>query len=61
MVFASSDLDEVLVLADRVLVLRKGEVGADIPLEARPGLDRAALLQLITGLSREADQVEVRA
>jgi ribose transport system ATP-binding protein len=59
-VFASSDLDEVLVLADRVLVLRKGEVGADITLNERPGLDRAALLQLITGLSREADEVEVR-
>jgi ABC-type sugar transport system ATPase subunit len=54
-VFASSDLDEVLVLADRVLVLRKGEVGAELVLEQCPGLDRAALLALITGLSREPE------
>lgn len=60
-VFASSDLDEVLVLADRVLILRRGEVAADIVLEERPELERADLLELMTGLSREADHQEVGA
>ncbi len=52
-VFATSDLDEALVLADRILVLRKGEIGTEVVVDDRLDLDRAALLALVTGLSRD--------
>ena len=54
LLLATSDLDEALVLADRILVLRKGEIATEIVVDERPDLDRPALLALVTGLSREA-------
>jgi ribose transport system ATP-binding protein len=45
-VVASSDVDELLAVADRLLVLRSGEVAASVPTE---GLDEADVLNLISG------------
>ncbi len=45
-VYASSDIDEVLALADRVLVMREGEVVADV---MATEVTRQAVLALATG------------
>ena len=47
-IFISHRLDEVLTLADRVVVLRNGKVVADEP---RAGLDHDRLVELLTGAS----------
>ena len=47
-IFISHRLDEVLSLADRVVVLRNGQVVADEP---REGLDHDRLVELLTGAS----------
>jgi ABC-type sugar transport system ATPase subunit len=51
LLFGSSDLDEVLVLANRVLVLRKGELAEELDLTTGEVSDRHELLALVTGLS----------
>lgn len=52
-VFISHRLDEVLDIADRVVVLRDGRTVADVPVE---GLDHDALVEFVTGASaREAE------
>ena len=45
-IYASSDIDEVLGLADRVLVMRDGKIVAELSGDA---LDRAAVLEYATG------------
>jgi ABC-type sugar transport system ATPase subunit len=54
--FATSDLDEALIMADRILVMRRGEVGAELVIEEMPELDRGGLLALVTGLSTEGQE-----
>lgn len=60
LLLATSDLDEALVIADRILVMRRGEIGAELVVDEMPQLDRGALLALLTGLSTEP-QEEVQA
>ena len=50
MIFVSHRLDEVLDLADRVVVLRDGQLVADTPVA---GLDHAELVRLIVGAALE--------
>ena len=50
MIFVSHRLDEVLDLADRVVVLRDGRLVADTPVA---GLDHDELVRLIVGAALE--------
>ena len=52
-IFISHRLDEVLELADRIVVLRDGKKVAD---EARSGIDHERLVELVTGV--EAGEAE---
>ena len=52
-VFISHRLDEVLALADRVVVLRNGQVVADEP---RAGLDHDRLVELLLGATLHAGE-----
>ncbi|THG30092.1 sugar ABC transporter ATP-binding protein [Naasia lichenicola] len=56
-VFISHRLDEVLEIADRVVVLRDGRVVADV---AGAGLDHDALVEFVTGASAEESVAPVR-
>jgi ribose transport system ATP-binding protein len=58
---ASSDLDEVLVLADRVLVFRKGEVTHELHTPDVEAIDRTRLLACATGLGVPLGQDTLRA
>jgi ribose transport system ATP-binding protein len=58
---ASSDLDEVLVLADRVLVFRKGEVTHELHAPDVEAIDRTRLLACATGLGVPLGQDTLRA
>jgi ABC-type sugar transport system ATPase subunit len=49
--FVSSDLEEVLALADRVLVMHEGRIAGELPKER---LGEAAIMGLATGLPAEA-------
>jgi ribose transport system ATP-binding protein len=60
LLFVTSDLDEALVVADRIVVMRTGEVRAELVLAERPELDRAALLGLVTGLTAHSEGVARR-
>ena len=50
-VFISDDLDELLRMCDRVVVMRRGRADAPVPVE---GLDRARLLQAISDTAAAA-------
>ncbi len=50
-VFISDDLDEILRMCDRVVVLRRGRADAPVPVE---GMDRARLLQAISDTAAAA-------
>ena len=53
-VFASSELEEVLALADRVLVLSKGRVAAEFSREQATGAALAAAASAVEGEARRA-------
>jgi ribose transport system ATP-binding protein len=50
--FASSDLEEIIALSDRVLVMRDGAVTGELP---RDGLDEEAIMRLATSSDETED------
>jgi ABC-type sugar transport system ATPase subunit len=50
----SSELPEVIALSHRVLVMRQGQIVAEVPREAAT---QETLLRLMTGLGKAADAV----
>jgi ribose transport system ATP-binding protein len=49
--FASSEMEEVFGMADRVLVMREGRITGELD---RDGLSEEAVMQLATGAGRAA-------
>ena len=56
-VFISHRLDEVLAIADRIVVLRDGKKVADVPAE---GLDHGNLVEFVTGAGVQAQEPPAR-